>query len=288
MFILSDFTSWQTTKGYSYYWSKVCNVGENDDFCCYVLDTNDMSNERFTREELEVVLKRCPSIEIQGVRHSNGKVTGIYNYRGGGCSLSGDYALVHEKFISGGNYMRCRLYKRGVGLIYKWDTPHYEYFDWEVSLRVNKKLITIKETVVMRYKGKDDLVFDMVLRDDINGIKVIRVPTDEEVNQGFQFTNVDPVYFEGLVKDLKNNTDYCEEALKYYLLRLRKGVKISIICIADSGEIRYSITKTGIMEYSITNSTSISEGYASYIDLVSYIGSLLNKYKIKSLEIKER
>ena len=74
MFILSEFTSWAQTVGYSYYWSRMCKVRENDNFCCSILDTDDMSNERFSRGELEELLRKCPSVKIERLNHDKGKV----------------------------------------------------------------------------------------------------------------------------------------------------------------------------------------------------------------------
>ena len=92
MFILSSFTSWCTTVGYQYYWSRICKVGENDNFCCEVLDTDDMYNDFGTRDHYVRVAKNPKDVleHLYDVNYSGchpcmscGQLHGDYEDEGG-------------------------------------------------------------------------------------------------------------------------------------------------------------------------------------------------------------
>lgn len=175
MFVLTYYNSW--SGGYTY--GQYNNLGDKQ-FNVGILDTDTLEEYNVTRQELEKAVADYPNSQIEGVKTYNGKVTQIYIDKRTDVLIEGKYALVARYFTARGNFCRCYLYKKGIGLIYKWETPHYTHYDWNFELDVKGSIITITESID---RPRYDINFEMKLQDIQDKIKVLYMPTQAEVDR---------------------------------------------------------------------------------------------------------
>ena len=163
------------------------NVVEKDsEFRCGILDTDDFSEDIFqSRDELESLLKKCPDIEISGLKHNNGTVTSIYYFHSTDYMAFDDYYLFYVRNTNRGSYAICNLYKKGYGKVASWDTIHAEgCYDFYLSIsdvehRINEEVITIKTEVRSKRRSFEISPYIFYLRN--NSIFGMKSPSANEV-----------------------------------------------------------------------------------------------------------
>jgi hypothetical protein len=156
------------------------NDVRNKDYYACILDTWRMTEDKFDKEQLYCIIKAKPNIQIEGIKHSNGKITDLYIDKRVTSLIEGDYALVARYFTMRGNYCNCYLYKKNVGLVYKWQTPHYTHYDWNFALKVNGNRISVIERIE---HPRFDISFVAEFKDNNDTILVQYMPCQAEVDK---------------------------------------------------------------------------------------------------------
>ena len=175
MLLVTSYCNW--SGGYSY-----CQYSDvrNNTYKVGILDTDDLVEQHVDKQTLEKILQNNPDLKIEGLKSHNGKVTQIYIDKRTEVKIKGNYALVARYFTARGNFCRCYLYKKGIGLIHTWETPHYTHYDWDFELEVQGNQISITESIEHpRY----DIHFEAKLVDNNGKIDVLYMPSQAEVDR---------------------------------------------------------------------------------------------------------
>jgi len=179
-YVLATYNNWSGGTG----WHRWETVTDKFDFCCTLLDKTNLVETRYTRAELDNFLKAHPTLEMPGIKHDNGVLKQIYAYRNAACVIAGDYALITEAVTDRGEFAKCRLYKKGFGLIHRFETPHYTHFGWGFKMSTKGTDINITATVEKYGKGSDEAYTYLFKDTGGKALTVVKAPTQQEVDSG--------------------------------------------------------------------------------------------------------
>ena len=178
MYILTFACAYNT--GLTQRYNAMNKLGKESSLKCGILDTNDMVEEIFeTKEDLLKIIRANPDIEIKGLRHDGHDITGFYCFSNNhSCQVVGDYCLMYEEETNRGSFVNVKIYKKKVGLIFKWCSPHVEgCYTWDLKFlgSINQRLVI--ETLI-RSKNRTYELPSLEIALDGEGIKLI---TDNDV-----------------------------------------------------------------------------------------------------------
>lgn len=151
MFVLVNFNDW-SCSGLTYH--QYNNYSRlRGEYSASILDTDDMTITTVKRKELEELVKRLPNIKIQGLKINNGFISQFFYDRRADYKIKNDYCLIVRYYTQGGNYCKCYLYRKGIeGALISWETPKYEYYDWEFDIEIQGKNILVSQIIDKDFK----------------------------------------------------------------------------------------------------------------------------------------
>lgn len=154
------------------------------DFFLWILDTDDLVEDRLSLSQLNSLYRAYPGLKVQGVRAENGVVSAVYYfYRISSCELGTNYALLYEDLCIRGSYARCSLVRRGCGVVAEFEVPHVEgRWDYlfrleekgdnaiiRVSLRSKQYTVDLKKAIVYGWDGHKVVQESMLTQMDVRG-----------------------------------------------------------------------------------------------------------------------
>ena len=110
-----------------------------------ILDTDDLVEENFTKEEFESLLKSYPDVKVKGIKHDKKTITHLYGFGNNNHFLTEEGICFHyEQKTDKGSFCTIRVYLQGTtcenGCDLQIDTPHVEgCYDWDFNIRGSKQ-----------------------------------------------------------------------------------------------------------------------------------------------------